>query len=246
MDELYSIAGFADPISSWTHLLGAAVFGALSVSLLRRGRGSTGHVVALGVFAFTCVSLLAISGVYHLLGPGPGRDIMRRLDHDAIFALIAGTFTPVHTILFRGARRWAPLVLVWSFGIAGIAVKTVFFDSFPEWLSLALYLAMGWFGLASGWLIWRQYGAAALRLPLAGGIAYTVGAVFEFAKYPVVIRGVVGGHELFHIAVLVGVALFWRYIFSFAGGDTAALVAAGESESRACAYREAECETSDV
>jgi len=233
MDQVYSVPGFADPVSSWTHLVGAGVYGVLSVWLLRRGRGRPGRVFSLGVFAFTCVSLLAISGVYHLLGPGSGRDVMRRLDHDAIFGLIAGTFTPIHAILFRGPRRWAPLVLIWVLGVTGITLKTIFFASIPEWLGLAFYLMMGWMGLVSAWIIGREYGTAALRLPLAGGAAYTVGAVFEFTRYPVLIRGVLGPHELFHIAVLIGIGLFWSYIYSFADGNLAVLRSPRGSSSRA-------------
>lgn len=216
MDVVYSIPGFADPVSSWTHLLGAGVFAILSIGLLRRGWGDAGRVFFLGVFAFTCILLLSISGVYHLLGEGAGRDVMRRLDHDAIFGLIAGTFTPIHGILFRGIRRWGPLVLIWAAAATGITLKTVFFASIPEWLGLGLYLVMGWLGLGSAWLIWRDYGRSAVRLPLAGGIAYTVGAVFEFARFPVLIPGVLGPHELFHLAVLAGVAFFWKYTFHIA------------------------------
>lgn len=219
MDVVYSIPGFADPISSWTHLLGAGVFGVLSIGLLRRGWGDTGRVFSLSVFAFTCILLLSVSGVYHLLGEGAGRDVMRRLDHDAIFGLIAGTFTPIHGILFRGIRRWGGLVLIWAAAATGITLKTVFFASIPEWLGLALYLAMGWLGLGSSWLIWRHYGISAVRLPLAGGIAYTVGAVFESAGFPVLIPGVLGPHECFHLAVLVGVGLFWRFTFQIADGQ---------------------------
>lgn len=89
---IYPIPGFSEPVSSLTHLGGAGVFGLLSIGLLRRGWGDTGRVVALAVFAFSCVLLLAVSGVYHLLAPGyAGWVVMRRLDRAAIFGLIAGT-----------------------------------------------------------------------------------------------------------------------------------------------------------
>ena len=91
------------------------------------------------VFAFSCVLLLSISGVYHLLSPGgSGRYVLHRLDHAAIFILIAGSFTPVHAILFRGPWRWGMLAGVWTMAITGLTLKTVYFTSIPEWFGLLL------------------------------------------------------------------------------------------------------------
>src|SRR5574342_331533 len=124
------IAGFSDPVSSLTHLAGAAAFAMLAVVLLRRGRGVPGHTLSLCVFALSCVMLLTLSGTYHLLAPGTaGREVLQRLDHAAIFALIAGSFTPVHAILFRGAWRWGMLTLIWGAAIAGMTLKTLNFSS---------------------------------------------------------------------------------------------------------------------
>lgn len=213
----YSIPGFSDPVSSLSHLIGAGVFLVLGVALLRRGRGQTARVASLGVFVFGCVFLLSMSGVYHLLGPdGAARAVMQRLDHCAIFVLIASTFTPAHTILFHGILRWLPLVLIWSAAVSGITLKMIYFDDVPESLGLGLYLGMGWLGLFSGLLILRRY-SWRMTLPLLwGALAYTVGAVLEFARWPVLIPGVVGGHELFHLAVLAGAGFHWRFIWTIA------------------------------
>jgi len=136
--SVLSIAGFSDPVSSLSHLAGAAVFAVLAVVLLHRARGDTGRMVALSVFAFSCVLLLSFSGVYHLLAPGTDeRALLKRLDHAAIFVLIAGSFTPVHVILFRGAWRWGMLTIVWGAAVAGLVLKTVFFSTVPESLGLS-------------------------------------------------------------------------------------------------------------
>ena len=210
----------ADPVSSVTHLAGAVVFAALAVRLLRRGRGGNARMVSLSVFAFACVLLLGVSGTYHLLPAGSAsREVLQRLDHAAIFVLIAASFTPPHVILFRGAMRWAMLALVWSAAIAGLVLKTVFFASVPEWLGLAMYLGLGWFGVISAAALARRYGLRALRPILWGALAYTAGAVFEFLRWPELFGGVVGPHEIFHLAVLAGIGCHWAFILRIAAGE---------------------------
>ena len=191
----------------------------LSLFLLRRGWGNLGRVFFLWVFAFAGVFLLSTSGVYHLLTPGSGgRAVLQRLDHCAIFVLIAGTFTPVHGILFRGWLRWLPLVLIWSAAATGITLKTIFFDDVSEWFGLTLYLGLGWIGIASGVLLYCRFGYAFVRPLLRGALAYTLGAALEFQRWPIVIPGVVHAHELFHLAVLVGLFCHWRFVMQFASG----------------------------
>jgi channel protein (hemolysin III family) len=217
---LLSIPGFNDPISSLTHLVGALVFAWLSVSLVRRGRGNLGRVVSLIVFAFSCVLLLSISGVYHLLSPGgAGRDVLQRLDHAAIFVLIAGSFTPVHAILFRGPWRWAMLTGVWAVALTGLTLKTVYFTSMPEWFGLALYLGFGWLGVVSWVGLARRFSYRFVRPVLWGALAYTFGALTDFMRWPVPVPEIVGPHELFHLAVLAGISFHWTFIRSFASGE---------------------------
>lgn len=219
MADIYPVPGFSEPVSSLTHLLGASVFAVLTFFLIRRGRGNWVRMAFLGVYAFTCVLVLSLSGVYHLLAlGGAGRAVLKRLDHGAIFALIAGTFTPVHGILFRGWARWAPLLLIWSAAVTGITLKMVFLGGFPEWLSLSLYLGLGWVGVVSGVVLWHRFGSAFVQPLVWGAVAYTVGAVLDFLRWPVLLPGVVGPHELFHGAVLTGVGFHWRFVSQFAPG----------------------------
>lgn len=215
----YAIPGFAEPVSSLSHLIGAGVFALMCLFLLQRGAGSWSRLGYLGVYALSGVFLLSMSGVYHLLPPGStARMVLLRLDHSAIFALIAGTFTPAHGLLFRSWGRWGMLFLIWGLAATGITLKAIFFDDIPEWLSLSLYLGMGWLGLASGGVLWWRYGTAFIRPLLAGGIAYTLGGVLEFLRWPVLLPGIVGPHELFHVAVLIGVVLHWRFVYRIADG----------------------------
>jgi channel protein (hemolysin III family) len=214
-----SIPGFADPFSSLSHLFGAGVFLALSYFLIRRGRGDWLRVASLVVFSGGSVLLLSISGVYHLLDRGGGaRPIMQILDHAAIFVLIACTFTPVHVILFHRAGRWGVLTFVWAYAYTAIALKILYFDSMPPALGLALYLGMGWIGAYTGWSVWRRFGFHFMEPILWGGIAYSIGAVLEFMRWPVIMPGVIQWHEVFHIAVLIGLGFHWGFIYSMADG----------------------------
>lgn len=213
------IPGFSDPVSSWLHLLGAGACLILGVPLIWRGRG-WGAKFSLLVFVFSCVFLLAMSGVFHLLQRDTlGSEVLQRLDHAGIFLLIAGTFTPIHVILFRGWRRWVPLACVWIAAITGITLKTIFFRDIPEGLGLSFYLGLGWVGGWSAWLLYQEYGLSVIEWPLTGALAYTCGALLDYLRWPVVIPGVVGPHELFHAFVLAGIAAFWTFIHEAATGQ---------------------------
>jgi channel protein (hemolysin III family) len=222
---MLSIPGFSDPVSSLTHLAAALVFAILSFSLIARGRGDGRRVIALAVFAFSCVLLLTLSGVYHLLTPETAaRSVLLRLDHAAIFLLIAGSFTPVHAILLR--ERWQRHLLgwIWAAAIAGLTLKTVYFDAMPPWLGLLMYLGLGWLGLVSTVALARRFGLRFV-LPLVwGALAYTSGAVAEFVGWPVLVAGVVGPHEIFHLAVLAGISFHWAFILGIAAGERAGVL----------------------
>ncbi len=222
LSPLLAIPGFHDPFSSLTHLGGAGVFAVLSFFLIRRGVRAErpvhpGRIVALAIFAFSAVLLLSMSGVFHLLGPGTGRNVLQRLDHAAIFVLIAGTFTPMHAILFRGPWRWGMLAFIWTFAVLGVTFKSIFFTSLPAWLGLLLYVAMGWVGVLSFTTLVRRHRFRFARHIIFGGIAYTLGAGIELFEPRPLILGVVQSHELFHVAVLLGLALHWRFIWQIAG-----------------------------
>jgi channel protein (hemolysin III family) len=214
---IYPIPGFAEPFSSLSHLIGALVFASLTFFLVRRGRGHGASIVSLSVFAFSSVFLLSMSGVYHLLMPGgTARAVLMRLDHAAIFVLIAGTFTPVHIILFRDWWRWGMLGLIWIAAITALVLKAVFFSGFPDALGVALYVGLGWLGAVPGIALWRRFGFGFIRPLLWGALAYTIGPVVGAIYKPVLIPGVIGAHELFHIAVLMGLGFHWYFIHRLA------------------------------
>jgi len=219
MVKTIPIPGFSEPFSSLSHLLGAFLFVVLSVPLLRRGVGRTDRFISLLVFCFGAIFLLSMSGVYHMLEPsGTPRYVLRRLDHAAIFVLIACTFTPTHVILFRGWGRRGVLLLIWAIAIIGITLKSIYFDLVPPYLGITLYLGMGWIGLGTGIALWRRHGFDFIQCLWWGGVAYSVGGILEIMKWPVLIPGVLQSHEIFHVAVLIGLGFHWAFVYQIADG----------------------------
>lgn len=220
--DLYHLPGFYEPFNAISHLLATILFAVLGWKLIQFGRGSRKRVVFLSMYAGACVFLLSMSAVFHMMvRGGTASQVMERLDHGAIFVLIAGTFTGVHGIVFRGWARWVPLIIVWSVATTFITLKTVFFTSLPEWLGLAFYITLGWGVGITAIPIYRRHGFNHLAPLIYGGVAYTIGAVMEFAGWFTVIPGVMQAHEIWHVAVLVGALFHWRFVWNITEEDIA-------------------------
>ena len=158
------------------------------------------------VFAACVSAMLGISALYHrVVWPPAPRRWMRRLDHAAIFLLIAGTYTPFCLLVLEGSWQVAVLSIVWSGAVAAIVLKVAWIDA-PRWIAAVLAVALGWLGLAVVPQIHARAGVAAL-IPLAiGGVLYTVGAVVYARRRPDPSPQVFGYHELFHGLVVAAAA----------------------------------------
>ena len=195
-----------EPINAWTHWAGAAA-GALVLGPLLAWAAARGLALwPFVVFGLSLLALYAASASYHSFAPGErGAAWLRKLDHAAIFLLIAGTYTPVAFFGLTGAQRGRVLALVWGLALLGAGLK-LFTLRVPRLLSTALYVGMGW--LAVGFLpeLSRHLPRAALLWLTAGGVLYTTGAVGYATKWPRTPRGGWGFHELWHLFVLAGSA----------------------------------------
>ena len=158
------------------------------------------------VFGLSAVVLFGNSAVYHL-----GRwsvkvhSVLRRIDHSNIFLLIAGTYTPLSVALLDRGTAILVLSIVWGGALAGI-LMSVFFPNAPRWLSTPLYVLLGWVAV---WFLpdfWRAGGPAIVWLIIAGGICYTIGAVFYGFRWPNPWPRVWGFHEFFHLGTVAGYA----------------------------------------
>lgn len=198
----------AEPISSLSHLLGALGVLLLLPSWMSRVGPDWRRRLAYGAFALSAMGMLAVSGTYHGFPEDTAeRALLRRMDHAAIFTLIAGTYTPVLADFYRGAWRRAGLVTAWVLALGGAIAKTWFFDAIPAWLGLAWYLALGWAGLVGGLFLARRVGVWPLLPLMWGGVAYSVGALMDGLNWPLLVPGVLGPHELFHAGVLAGLGI---------------------------------------
>ncbi|MEQ8763645.1 MAG: hemolysin III family protein [Planctomycetota bacterium] len=214
MLQIRSWPGFYEPFNSLSHLVGAAVFLVLGVRLLRASRGDRLHKWFFGVFAFTSVLLLSMSGVFHMLEEGStGRAVLGRLDKAAIFALIAGTHTPVQGLFFRGGARWGVIAIMWTLAVTGITLFSIFYESLPHGLGTGMYLLMGWIAGIAGLVAWRRERRARIGLLVLGGLFYSAGAILLGLEWPVIVPPSFGPHELWHVAVLIAMALHWRFMF---------------------------------
>lgn len=215
-----AIPGISDPVSSLTHLFGAVIYGFAAIWLLRRSIKDSLHFGSIVVFVGAAVFLLTMSGLYHMVDrDGPYRTVLERLDHLGIFLLIAGTFTPAITIIFTSSlRRWL-LASIWGATFTAIMIRLCFFDSISHAQGVMLYLFIGWTGVFPVAMVWKRYGTEFVMPLLMGALVYTFGGIFEAIGEPVVLPGIMGPHEQFHIAVLLGVGMHWYFMHQIASGD---------------------------
>ena len=162
------------------------------------------------VFATSVSVMLGTSALYHLVTWRPDLRLwMRRADHTAIFLLIAGTYTPVALIGLHGAWRTTVLVVVWAGAVLAALIKMLWVNS-PKWVSVVLAIALGWVAVAALPQLARNEGLVPLFLLLAGGLAYTAGAVVYAVRRPDPLPCTFGYHEVFHALTLV--ALGCQYV----------------------------------
>ncbi|MEM9409791.1 MAG: hemolysin III family protein [Planctomycetota bacterium] len=219
MTEWYTLPGFNQPMSSMSHLIGALVYLVLSFFLLRRAWRTRATFWNASLFAFAAVTLLSLSGVYHMFSPsGKAGRVMIRLDVAAIFFMIASTFTPIHGLLFSGWKRWGILIPLWTIAITGITLRTIFFSNIPLIVGTGIFLLMGWIGGWSAFLLAKQYGRRALYPTIMGGVMYTIGAVGDALSWPTIIPLVWGSHETFHFFVLAGLGFHWSFVADIVDG----------------------------
>ena len=165
--------------------------------------GRVDQLAAFGIFGFSLIALYTASMLYHLLPLSPeGVAKLRLLDHVAIFVLIAGTYTPFCLLALDGGWRWGLLCPIWGLALCGVLLKLLWMGA-PRWLSVILYLGMGWVAVIAAPALVQAVPAGGMAWVLAGGLVYSAGALVYGLKRPNPHRDL-GFHELWHLFVLSG------------------------------------------
>jgi hemolysin III len=187
----------------WLHLVGVVVLLAASPILFARARTwpQVGWVLC---YVVGVGSMMATSAAFHRVRWQPAaRRRMKRADHSAIFLAITGSYLAIAGLTMHGTVRWVLMAVIGTGAAVGIAIRQLALDA-PKWVNTLPYLVVGWAAVGVMPQIYRGGGAACFALIVAGGLAYSVGAVFYGAKRPRLAPRVFGYHELFHACTIVG------------------------------------------
>ncbi len=203
-----------EPWSAATHFGGFVLAVVGLVFLVVQSAHSASKVTAMALYGGSLVALFGASSIYHFFDLGErGNKWLRRLDHSAIFLLIAGSYMPPLFHLLHGSARVTMIAVVGGIAILGVAVKLVWIDA-PTWVGLTLYLALGWIALVPIWWMLPHLAPLGLGLLLGGGVVYTLGAVVYAKKWPDPWPTTFGHHEVWHLFVLAGAGLHFAFVYS--------------------------------
>lgn len=207
-------------LNSISHGLGA-LFGIVATILMLAKAVPTGDpfkILSSIIYGLSLIILFAISCVYHALGKNNGKRVMRVLDHDVIYILISGTYTPYMLVALRPYNVWGlgtstvayvMFAFVWLCCIVGAIFNSINIHKYRA-LSMVCYLLSGWTVVAALFVLWNIITPVGVLLLLGGGIVYTIGAVLygigSKRKY---------FHSAFHFFVLAGAIMMFISIYCF-------------------------------
>jgi hemolysin III len=208
---------FKDPVSSSTHFAGFWLALGAAALLVWRAAGDMPRTAGMAIYGTTLVGLFLASSVYHFLDLGPrGNRWLQRLDHSAIFFLIAGTAVPTLLLVFEGSGRLAVLALVLGLAAVGALLKIVWIDC-PGWLDMVLYLGLSAVVVVSGSRVVAHLSGSAFAWLLGGGAAYLLGLIVYARAWPDPWPGRFGHHEIWHLFVLAGAGAHYAFMYSLVG-----------------------------
>jgi len=184
---------------SITHGIGAllSVIGLAILVVYSSRYGDAWTIVSSGIYGMTLILLYTASTLYHSVTIPGLRNVLQKLDHAAIFFLIAGTYTPFTLVNLRGDWGWILFTMVWSIAIAGIAMELIVKNRNKR-ISIGLYLGLGWLVVIAIRPMLANVAPGGLILLLAGGLLYSLGVIFYMWKT------MIYHHVIWHLFVLAG------------------------------------------
>ncbi|MGM0410731.1 MAG: PAQR family membrane homeostasis protein TrhA [Bacillota bacterium] len=200
-----------EEISFYSHLIGVIFFIFVTFFLTYTAKNLSLKILSL-VYGLSAVILFSASSLYHKNKKYEDeKSIWRKLDHIAIFIMIAGTYTPISFIYLEGYWKWSIMTIQWALVLGGIFFK-FFYINAPRILYTIIYISMGWMGILPIHKFIKAMPKESLFLMIAGGISYTVGAVFYIFKKPEFTNRF-GFHEIFHIFILLGAIFHFFMVY---------------------------------
>ncbi|MCB8815079.1 PAQR family membrane homeostasis protein TrhA [Desulfosporosinus shakirovi] len=193
-----------EPVNTWTHfvLFVAAIVGLVFLIILSKNNIS--KLITMTVYGVSMILLYGASSLYHWVRTTPQKELLlKKVDHIAIYLLIAGSYTPVFYYGLEGAWRWAMLSVVWGLALIGMLLK-IWFIHAPRYVSSAFYLSLGWIALVPFLQLIKNLPMGAIILMALGGLTYTVGAIIYATKICDFFPKRFGFHEIFHLFIGAG------------------------------------------
>ena len=203
-----------EKISFFTHIIGLIGFIFATILIAQKTNGFAGVQYAACVYGGSAIFLFTASSLYHLLKKRENEvSIWRKMDHCAIFFMIAGTYTPICYIYLTGTLKWGIIITQWSLVILGLFFK-IFFINAPRKLYTVIYIIMGWIILIPIREMVTGMPTLTFIYLLSGGIVYTTGAIIYAIKKPIIIPRFFGFHEIFHIFTLCAATLHFLMVYT--------------------------------
>jgi hemolysin III len=203
---------FRQPVSAWTHASWWILSIPTTLLLCRLARGNLLKQFGFLIFGLCLALCYGSSTLWHALRlPDTDMDLFATLDYAGIFALIAGTTTPILLVVLRGPWRVGSVAATWLIAACGITVS-FFHAIMSNQVFTILYLGMGWGMCFSYFQLTRVLRHRQMALVLVGGLFYSVGAVLNWAHWPVLLTGWVGPHEVFHLFVMAGTVTHFLFM----------------------------------
>lgn len=207
-----------EPANALTHLAGVVLAVIGTVAMVVVAAGDPWRLAAALVFGGSLVLLYTASTLLHGVHASARALLrLRVFDHAAIFMLIAGTYTPITLVSLRLVSPgwgWALFGTVWGLAALGVLFK-LFWIGAPRWLSVALYVALGWLAVVAVAPLLEALPLGAMAWMLVGGLCYTVGALVYATKRPDPWPRTFGFHALWHLFVLAGSASHFVMVFAY-------------------------------
>lgn len=209
--QIHEYSQLEERLNALTHFLGfaLAIFG-LS-TLLMKSNGVV-EVISSIIFGSSMILLFGASTLYHWVSNSKLKPILKRIDHIAIYLLIAGTYSPFLVVAIDGWISTVSIITIWTIALFGVGFKAIFKDKYPR-LAVTTYAVMGWLALLIIVPIYNAVPLTGFIFLFLGGVAYSLGIPFYMAKHKHYT------HAIWHLFVLMGAACHFYAIYAFVIGQ---------------------------